>query len=1305
MAAKNAREIELALSITTANEDALNKLQKDVKDLAKAGGDAAPAFDKLATELEQLTTQAKQVGAFEKLSAELEITAVTQRQVASASEALKQKLDAATVAANANKVAEQQKNAELESAKDRYFAAKTAIDELKNATEKADRGTSQYKVALRGLNTEMLTANVQKRALAKETTALAGATKASEAAVAVLSKEYNKAAQATEKAASETGALKTQLEGVKGAMTAAGVAGQTLAEAQQEVGASLSKIKAETLEVVNAQKRQAEVAAAAAAADKAHAQETLRLASIVAETKRRQEAQARAEAAGVLADYAKMEDANRRAAASAKDVADKAKDAATALSSAFGTVGTRSAQELRGEIDKVKAAMQTLAASGRVTGTELSTAMAKGNSTIKALERDIREVSGALTLADRAATTFKGALGQIAAGNLIADGVGFLVQKVKDLGVAFVKTTADTETLRRALNAVYKDTGLAEEQFDFLKKTANDAGVAVGGIQQSFVRFSAATQSANIPLQQSNDLFVAVTRVAGSLGLSADSAGGALDALGQMASKGTVSMEELRQQLGDRMPGALGAAAKGLGLTEAELIKLVESGNLAARDFFPAFTKGLTQMQGSTEGLVPTFNRLKNAVLLLAQNMGDSVFLQVFTQGLKALGVVAGGAGVLLSGLVEMLGLTGKALALMGPGLGSIKDRMALFSEEVEKARARQTTFTETLTSAVGGVGAAAAATASLATTTQAAAKVAADAGVSWEGLSRAQQASALAAQIATQRQGDTAAVIAGTVSAVEGLLKAQEKESTARDKSAKAAETQGRILVELAKLQGDEVEVLNASVKATELHAVALEKAAFSRAEEVRLLELQRTTIEENRKAQGLSTLAIEKEVAALTKKIETSKADAEQARAAADAAKGLVDASRLQRAAHDDNSKALAEYTAKVTALRATLTEYEVLQKNGLKTDAEATEVRKQLADATFRLRDIYNDVAAAVRGEAEAKISAMRISQMALGTEVELYTAKAKLARASGENEKAIRLEKAAREAKLAIDRLSLEIKEVELKLAAQELQTKLELLKLEEPLNALKRKSLELQVELNAAQQKSLGAGKELLDIRAREEKLTAAAAGSTRNLTNAHREASSAAGTHASAVNGLGKAYTDAGARALEAKGNFMAAALAQRNADVGANSITNKAPSASQGVWTQSAIVDYLKQSGLSETLAADLSKQFTKNNGSVDYAASPAQKKWGGQYGTLSEALGKMSEYYRFNDSGKFEAAQREQFLQGSAAPAKAAPTTPQASGATRTVNINLNGRTASINTDAQGAAALQDILKQLEGAAGRAR
>jgi len=75
------------------------------------------------------------------------------------------------------------------------------------------------------------------------------------------------------------------------------------------------------------------------------------------------------------------------------------------------------------------------------------------------------------------------------------------------------------------------------------------------------------------------------------------------------------------------------------------------------------------------------------------------------------------------------------------------------------------------------------------------------------------------------------------------------------------------------------------------------------------------------------------------------------------------------------------------------------------------------------------------------------------------------------------------------------------------------------------------------------------------------------------------------------------------------------------------------------GIWTRTAIIDYLTSAGLDELIAAKLSEQFLDANGNVPYEANDVQKKWAGKFGTLSEALGKMAEYYRFDDAGQLEA------------------------------------------------------------------
>ena len=62
------------------------------------------------------------------------------------------------------------------------------------------------------------------------------------------------------------------------------------------------------------------------------------------------------------------------------------------------------------------------------------------------------------------------------------------------------------------------------------------------------------------------------------MGSSQQQMQGALMALEQMISKGKVSMEELRRQLGNALPGAMQIAAKAMGTTSAGLQEMLESG-------------------------------------------------------------------------------------------------------------------------------------------------------------------------------------------------------------------------------------------------------------------------------------------------------------------------------------------------------------------------------------------------------------------------------------------------------------------------------------------------------------------------------------------------------------------------------------------------------------------------------------------------------------------------------------------------------------------------------------------------------
>jgi len=105
-------------------------------------------------------------------------------------------------------------------------------------------------------------------------------------------------------------------------------------------------------------------------------------------------------------------------------------------------------------------------------------------------------------------------------------------------------------------------------------------------------------------------------------------------------SKGQVMAEELRGQLGERLPGAFQVAARAMGVTTAELGKMLESGQVVATDFLPKFAAELRKTGGDA-GDINTFNanlgRMKNALKDVATSIGDTGIFDAITWSMSKL--------------------------------------------------------------------------------------------------------------------------------------------------------------------------------------------------------------------------------------------------------------------------------------------------------------------------------------------------------------------------------------------------------------------------------------------------------------------------------------------------------------------------------------------------------------------------------------------------------------------------------------------------------------------------------------------
>ena len=1143
MATSN-RDVRLSLSVETLGEDGIKELQKAVEALGRDGGAAAPEFQKLADEIGRLGEQSQALTTFRELSEETDKLAARQVDAATSAAQMVERLEVLRAATAAATQRQSEANAELLKGQRTQAEATAALRLLKAEYDAAGKNTAAYRDKLADAVKTQNAANVELVTLRANQKAANAEASQAEAAQSKLETQYKKSAAQVERldtalskqndalreaatAAEALGVSTADVATAEGKLLAVfntGVAtvnartqavretteaDRLLAIEEKGLAALLARgeaaLQAETLaqrdaaravEQYTAAKKAAAASNAAwqqeaeALVNAAHAAQQLaretevlnaaqrELASLNAFEKQAADAQKLLQAA----QYVKFwEQALEQAETQVKQTADEAQRAAQRIDNAFGTLGVRSVQAVQQEIAETRAAMTTLAAESQRTGTSMAGAFAAGENKIKALEREIRELGGTLTTADKAAGLFKNSLGQIAAGNLIADAVGAIVERVKDMGRQFIASVVQLDTFRRAMNAVYKDTALVASQLEFLRKTATDGGVGVGGLSDSFIKFSASMKSANVPVQQSNELFASLTRAAGSLGLGAERTSLALDALGQIASKGVVSMEELRQQLGDSLPGALSLTAKGLGITDAELVKLVESGNLAARDFFPAFTKGLRELHGETEGLVPLWERLKNAFTLSAQNAGDAGGIQVMTAALKLLAAAVGIVVGALNGFIEYVGLYAKSIALLVNPTLTWTQKLEFMREELDAAAARQSAFSDAIDATLNPVQQQ---TVALTASTQAIV-----AGVAATGaLTASQQLAAVAAKLNGDATLDAAAKYVQLSIATATLIKQQENETLNLERVAKARKEEGETLIALAKLRGDEQGILEATSQAAEEYAAASARVAASKQEELRILEQQLVAQQAKLVADKATADQQEKETQKLRELIKTKQSEVEQTKAATEAAKQEVAARKLAVEMYGDQSAKMAEYRAEMDRLTLVLQEYEKLNINGKKTDEEVAAVRQKLAEITAKYKDTVNDLVRNLRLQAAEEVATLKAKQASLSVDIQIAQASANIARLRGDNTKAMQLEREAMAKQIEVAKIKIEIDRVQAQLQIKLLENEKLKLKASDANYELLVRELDLKIKLQKATLTELDGADKLIRLKEEENRL-------------------------------------------------------------------------------------------------------------------------------------------------------------------------------------------------------------------------
>lgn len=207
---------------------------------------------------------------------------------------------------------------------------------------------------------------------------------------------------------------------------------------------------------------------------------------------------------------------------------------------------------------------------------------------------------------------------------------------VIDLLNRTVQAYQTLEAAQARLNVANEgDIAQSAQDLDFLRRSANRLGVDLGTLANEYSKFAIATQGTNLEGQATRRIFLAVSEAARVNRASQEQLAGTFVALTQIVSKGSVSMEELRQQLGDRLPGAVQILADALDLPVAKLIELISQGQISSDALLP-FAEELdrrfaSQLPASLESTTVALGRLQNAAFQALLAFGEAGFIESFT--------------------------------------------------------------------------------------------------------------------------------------------------------------------------------------------------------------------------------------------------------------------------------------------------------------------------------------------------------------------------------------------------------------------------------------------------------------------------------------------------------------------------------------------------------------------------------------------------------------------------------------------------------------------------------------------------
>lgn len=229
-------------------------------------------------------------------------------------------------------------------------------------------------------------------------------------------------------------------------------------------------------------------------------------------------------------------------------------------------------------------------------------------------------------------TRLKGVIASVGVSLLAAFGIFTSGDAIIRLGQQALETSRKFEQLDRVIVSA---SGSAEKGAANLKFVASEArrlSLDLEVAKASYGKLLASAQGTALEGEAINQIFSAFGEAALNKGLNREKQDRMFVAIEQSISKGKIGSEELRQQLGDALPGTLQTASRALGLTVQQIDKMLQPGGseLVATDFWAKFAAQLSAenaggVVGAADSAQASLTRFNNSVSEFQRAVGDEL--------------------------------------------------------------------------------------------------------------------------------------------------------------------------------------------------------------------------------------------------------------------------------------------------------------------------------------------------------------------------------------------------------------------------------------------------------------------------------------------------------------------------------------------------------------------------------------------------------------------------------------------------------------------------------------------------------